>query len=170
MYRVSVQTASLNTRELRLQSVDFPTIRRGREKTRQTFPNLIPAFPQSPFLAFEFLNQNTALLTLKTFEDQPDLKFRVFIDSIFQDLTDKKASTLIIDLRMNSGGPSANATYLYSWLTDKLFRFVHSLEVTPAGLARLDRNPLKFTKNSAGNMVTSDSAYTAVPALFGLGL
>ncbi|RYY53746.1 MAG: hypothetical protein EOO09_16960 [Chitinophagaceae bacterium] len=156
-----------------LPATDFLTIQKRRKENSDRYPAILPAYPQQPFFSLLFLPDRKATLTLRTFEDQDGIQagnFREFVDSAFDEIVNTGVRDLIIDIRMNNGGPSANAAYLYSWLTEQSFPFVHSLELTPAGLARLQTNRLQFVKNRiTGNFTTMDTATTTVPALFGLG-
>ncbi len=62
----------------------------------------------------------TALLKLDDFQDLE--KIKLFADSAFSDLKNKKTSNLIIDLRNNLGGDSDVGDYLLQYLLDRPFR------------------------------------------------
>ncbi|MGN7987713.1 S41 family peptidase [Pedobacter sp. 22226] len=62
----------------------------------------------------------TALMKLDDFQDLE--KIKVFADSAFSDLNNKKTANLIIDLRGNLGGDSDVGDYLLQYLLNKPFR------------------------------------------------
>ena len=96
-------------------------------------------------LQLDFLQGNTALLTIKTFDDnrlsgkQP---FRDFLDASFKEIDSKKATKLIIDLRKNAGGTDAYGALLYSYLTSKPFKYFLSVESTTNKISLKDNSLL----------------------------
>lgn len=82
-------------------------------------------------LDLEFPKESIALLTIKTF-DQNKLagqkNFSHFLDTAFKQINAKKISNLIIDLRGNGGGEDKYGALLYSYLTNKPFRYYSSIE------------------------------------------
>lgn len=95
-------------------------------------------------LQLDFPQQNTALLTIKTFDDNRlggGENFRDFLDKSFTDLTAKKIDTLIIDLRGNAGGRDEYGALLYSYLAKRPFKYFSSIEST-SGRIPVDKNSL----------------------------
>ena len=75
-----------------------------------------------------------AVLTISTFSSeklrQTNESLVQFLDSTFRQLKANKTTTLIIDLRHNSGGDDKNGALLYSYLTSKPFKYFESIETT----------------------------------------
>lgn len=93
---------------------------------------------QSPFvrpakyLQLTYTTDNIAVLTLRTFFDDflqsTGENFQRFLDSAFDDMKVKKVTRLIIDIRRNQGGYDHNGEIVYSYLTQKPFRYYASQE------------------------------------------
>lgn len=84
-------------------------------------------------LQLDFPQNNTALLTIKTLDDSRLIgkqNFRDFLDTSFKEISSKRISNLIIDLRGNAGGTDDYGALLYSYLTNKSFRYFLSVEST----------------------------------------
>jgi C-terminal processing protease CtpA/Prc len=84
-------------------------------------------------LQLDFPEKNIALLTIKTFDDNRlarKLNFRNFLETSFKEINSREVSELIIDLRGNAGGTDAYGALLYSYLTNKPFKYFHSIEST----------------------------------------
>lgn len=84
-------------------------------------------------LQLDFPQDNTALLTIKTFDDNrlaEKQNFRDFLDTSFKEILLKRVSNLIIDLRGNAGGADAYGALLYSYLANKPFKYFASIEST----------------------------------------
>lgn len=111
----------------------FSVIKTKRSENQQKYPDLKSLFPQTPYLSFSIdAKQNIAILTIKWFQNdvlqEANQQFKPFIDSAFSEIKSKKIGNLIIDIRNNGGGESENASYLYSYLTNKQFRFLYAME------------------------------------------
>lgn len=56
-------------------------------------------------------------------------QFKTYIDSVFADIHQKKANTLILDLRNHAGGHNAYSDHLISYFADKPFRWFSSFQI-----------------------------------------
>ena len=84
-------------------------------------------------LQLDFPQNNTALLTIKTFDDNRLVgkqNFKDFLDASFKQINSKGISNLIIDLRGNAGGADGNGALLYSYLANKPFKYFSTIEST----------------------------------------
>lgn len=86
-------------------------------------------------LRLEFLSgPNTALITIKTFDkgsiSKADQDYKMFLEDAFQEIKEKNIQNLIIDLRYNGGGTDEYGSRLFSYLTDKPFRYFKSIETS----------------------------------------
>ncbi len=84
-------------------------------------------------LQLDFPQDNTALLTIKTFDDSRlgrKQNFKDFLDTSFKEIRSKKISNLIIDLRGNAGGDDEYGASLYSYLANKPFKYFSTIEST----------------------------------------
>jgi hypothetical protein len=88
----------------------------------------------SKYLSLTYAPGDVAVLTIKTFFDgylkQTGEDFKTFLDSAFNDIGNKKAAKLIIDIRRNQGGNDENGALLYAYLSQKPFKYYDSLETT----------------------------------------
>jgi hypothetical protein len=111
----------------------------GKTETKTLLPvNVgdLQCLPPKPaiqkYLSLDFLPNNTALLTIKSFgEDQfrsTSEDYKTFLASSFQQVSQKKIKNLIIDLRNNGGGDDEYGAWLYSYLSDKPFKYYASLQ------------------------------------------
>lgn len=95
----------------------------------------IPSMPQpSKYLTLEYKPDGVAVLTIRTllneYLDRTGEKFRDFLFSSFKDIGEKHVSKLIIDVRGNGGGEDTNGSLLFSYLTDRPFRYYVRLDKT----------------------------------------
>lgn len=95
----------------------------------------------SKYLQLEYNSGNVAVLTIGTFSSErlrhTNEDFVKFLQMTFKEVKNKKVKKLIIDLRNNSGGDDQYGALLYSYLTNKSFRYFASIE----------SNTRKFTMN-----------------------
>lgn len=138
-----------------------------RANTRKTYPLLKPLFPQPPYLSLSLEKEkSTAVLTVKWLQNDvlasSGEAFKPFIDSAFAAINKEGIQHLIIDIRNNDGGESANASYLYSYLSDKPFRFLYAMEATRTTYEADISTGIRYTKG-----ITVDTA-TNVGTFFGL--
>lgn len=90
-------------------------------------------FRNAKNLQLDFPENNIALLTIKTFDDRRlagNQDFSGFLDAAFKEINSRKISALIVDLRGNAGGADAYGALLYSYLTNKPFKYFRSIEST----------------------------------------
>jgi len=73
-----------------------------------------------------YLDDSTALIWISDFESSP-LKFKHYLDSVFENIRNKSINKLVIDLRYNSGGISENVLTLLSYLEDKPIRWAKKI-------------------------------------------
>jgi hypothetical protein len=95
-------------------------------------------------LELDFPQQNTALLTIKTFDDNRlggRENFQDFLDRSFTELNDKRMDNLVIDLRGTAGGRDEYGALLYSYLANGPFKYFFSIESTK-GQVRINENSL----------------------------
>ena len=74
---------------------------------------------------FEFLDDETALLTVNTFSTETSRnqkKFFKFLKKSFKEIKKKNTKNLIIDIRENTGGDDGNDMELASYLINKPFK------------------------------------------------
>ena len=95
----------------------------------------IPSMPQpSKYLSLEYKPEGVAVLTIRTllneYLDRTGEKFGDFLFNSFKDIREKHISKLIIDLRGNGGGQDTNGSLLFSYLTDRPFRYYERLDKT----------------------------------------
>ncbi|MFC2185746.1 S41 family peptidase [Fulvivirgaceae bacterium LMO-SS25] len=77
-------------------------------------------------LCLEVLNNNTALLTISSFNYYPWNNLSVFTDFIDKSMTEineKGVQNLIVDVRFNGGGSQQSAIHLLRYLVDKPFKY-----------------------------------------------
>ena len=114
-------------------------VKEGDTKTTVLQADILHNFVcQSPFvrpakyLQLSYPTDKIAVLTLRTFFDdflQPTGEnFQRFLDSAFNDIKVKSVKKLIIDIRRNQGGYDHNGEIVYSYLTQKPFRYYASQE------------------------------------------
>ncbi|WP_336515586.1 S41 family peptidase [Pollutibacter soli] len=131
--RLEILSESKNKFTRNIDALPFAVIRQNRAKNQKHFPAIKSLFVQEPFLSLSVDDQNkNAVLTIKWFQndvlESAGLMFKKFIDSAFSRINEVKVKNLIIDIRNNGGGESANAAYLYSWLSDRPFRFLYAMD------------------------------------------
>lgn len=73
------------------------------------------------------LNKEVGYLYLGHFDIEPS-EFETFIDATFAQLKTDRVSKLVIDIRDNPGGNTDTVSYLTSYIADKPFRLVSSLQ------------------------------------------
>lgn len=97
---------------------------------------------ESKLLSLQYPALNTAVLTIQTFSEEDLLNskfiFSAFLDSAFTDIKQKKINSLIIDLRGNGGGRDVYGALLYSFITDKSFRYYSKLQTSTKVLTKAE--------------------------------
>lgn len=98
-------------------------------------------------LDLSYPRPNTALLTIKTFDEQRlarnQLNFSAFLKQTFAELRDRKTGNLIIDLRGNAGGQDSYGPLLYSYLTDKAFTYFAAIQTADRKLTAAENSFMK---------------------------
>lgn len=156
-----------------IASQPFSVIKGKRNENQLRHPNLKSLFPQPPYLTLSIDNEEKlATLTIKWFQNdvlqEANEQFKPFIDSAFNEIKSKKINNLIIDIRNNGGGESENASYLYSYLTNKPFRFLYSMETNKINYSVDIKRGVKYTiVKGTGKYQTTDSS-TTYQQFFGL--
>jgi hypothetical protein len=155
-----------------ISALPFSTIRANRVKNQIDYPHIKPLFVQPPYLALSVKKeQQTAILTIKWFQDDvlesAGEKFKPFIDSAFLEINKAKIQHLIIDIRKNEGGQPENASYLYSYLTNKPFRFFQFLETNKKTYENDIKKGASYTYiKESGKYRTRDSSMAAKYSTF----
>ena len=90
-------------------------------------PRINPTNECQDNLCLNFKRQSSiAVLTIRSFAyyGSENLQiYKSFIDNSFKKILSKKIKNLIIDLRMNNGGPADTGIYLMQYLTDQPFTY-----------------------------------------------
>lgn len=101
-------------------------------------------------LDLSYPEKNVAVLTIRTFSQQvlteAGKDFDAFLDSSFRSIKQKDIRRLIIDLRGNGGGADVYGAHLYSFLTNKPFRYYQELETKERKLTSADHPNLALQK------------------------
>lgn len=96
-----------------------------------------PLITKKPLRLEIIKSRAAALLTLETFDDgaitEAGLDFSKFLDSSFRVIKFSKIKNLILDLRSNDGGNNYGGL-LYSYLSEKPFRFIDYIESSTSDL------------------------------------
>jgi C-terminal processing protease CtpA/Prc len=156
-----------------ITALPFSTIKVNRDKNKQMFPHLKALFPQPPYLTLTLdKGKQTGILTIKWFQNdvlqESGEQFKPFVDSAFTQIKRANIRNLIIDIRNNGGGESGNASYLYSYVTDKPFRFIYCIETSLKTYKDDSKLGVRYVFNkTSGKYRTSDST-AKFPQLFGL--
>jgi hypothetical protein len=94
---------------------------------------------------------NAAVYTIKSFNNQTlaknDQEFYAFTDSIFGDINTQGIGNLIIDLRGNMGGWTANGAHLFSYFINAPQAYINSVET------------VKYKDYSFAPIITSEPGY-----------
>lgn len=90
-------------------------------------PRINPNAECQDKLCLKFLEENsTAILTIRSFAYYGSDNFKIFksfIDESFKEILSNNTENLIIDLRMNNGGPADAGIYLLKYLMNKPFTY-----------------------------------------------
>ena len=108
-------------RTTQVPAITLATIQK-REKEREK-PKQLP-------IRLEYKDSSTALLTIDRFEIyKPEMDVKKFFRDTFWQINAKNIQHLIIDVRGNEGGVDRWGALLYSYLTDKPFRYYDYIKV-----------------------------------------
>lgn len=105
------------------------------------------------YLEFRYVNNNVALLTIKTFDKRrlnSGQNFGEFLNSVFEKLNLLSINNLIIDLRGNAGEDAEYGALLYSYLTSKRFGYFSSKTSTKENVT-YKKNPLLWLQKPQNN-------------------
>ncbi len=107
------------------------------------------------YLELHYEKGSTAVLTIRSFFDgflqQTKENFHSFLDSAFTDIRQKNVKKLIIDIRRNQGGNDNNGELLYSYLTDRPFRYYLSQETIKEKFSEKDHPNLQIQQPQKNN-------------------
>lgn len=99
----------------------------------QSHPTTVKRIPQLALNLKLYDNLNVGLFKINSFNNEYiehfGQDFTIYTDSVFQILQSKKVETLIIDLRGNTGGWTANGKHLFSYFIDKPMEYIQKVEV-----------------------------------------
>jgi hypothetical protein len=108
-----------------------------------------------PYLNLDFRHNDIAILTIKTFSrsrwEKANKDFYQFLKKAFEEIHQKNVKGLIIDLRDNNGGRDEYGSKLYSYLTDKPFKYYTSLQSTTKEFTSEYHTNLAIQKPSKDN-------------------
>lgn len=129
----------------------------------QVKPMISPNDTCQKSLCLEFIEEDTAKLTIRTFNyyGKKSKVFEDFVDDSFGEIKRRKPKRLIIDVRGNGGGNSFSAAYLLAHIATKTFTFYK--ENAP-GAERLKQPINPYPNAFSGNVFVitdgSDSSST----------
>jgi C-terminal processing protease CtpA/Prc len=107
-------------------------------------------FQNRDLLGLSYTGKNVAILTIKTFSRQVLMEakkdFALFLDSSFREIKQKGINRLIIDLRGNGGGADVYGAHLYSYLTNKPFKYYKEVATKERKLTSADHPNLSIQK------------------------
>ena len=95
------------------------------------------------YFQLRFTDDSIAILKLENFWHK---SFKPFIDNAFEQMARNNTRTLIIDLRDNRGGNDDNGVYLYSYISDKPFKYYSRME-TRLGPNQQNIPCMEYVKN-----------------------
>jgi hypothetical protein len=96
----------------------------------------------APLLELTFPDEATALLTIRSFWfESRQVNFERFLRDTFSEIAARDVERLVIDLRDNEGGKDAYGALLFSYLTDRPFRYYDRITVT-------QRRPFSFREHA----------------------
>ena len=158
-----------------VSALPFSAISVNRVKNQLLYPHLKPLFSQSPYLTLALNKEKqTAILTIKWFQNDvlqsSGKQFKSFIDSAFTEINKVSVKNLIIDIRNNGGGESENASYLYSYLTDKPFRFLYCMETNQKTYEDDKKRDIKYAFRKDTRKYRTVDSSTKSSQFFGLNI
>jgi C-terminal processing protease CtpA/Prc len=174
-FKIKFQINGKQEKIKQISALSFSAIKENRKKRSQSFPRLQSLFIQPSFLDLSIDSaEKTALLTIKTFEDdvlaEAGTAFNSFVDSAFIKIERAGVSSLIIDIRSNEGGTSAHASYLYSYLTNRPFSFLNYMEASRKTFLEDVKQGIAYAYNSESNNFRTRDSSAAIkrPRFYGL--
>jgi hypothetical protein len=161
-----------------LRSITLPALHLEEmqriSKKRKGYRDL--RLPKEKPLQFELSSDNTAILSIHSFDGRDigsaHQHYRSVLRQAFDTIKYRGVNDLIIDLRNNGGGDDDNGWFLYSFLTDSVFRYYDRVEVASGKrfsfLKHTNRPPclnlfhLFVKKDSAGRYIWTHGHYTQI--------
>ncbi|NOQ75055.1 MAG: hypothetical protein GQ574_23785 [Crocinitomix sp.] len=96
-------------------------------------------------------SSNTATYTIQSFSNevinQDGQDFYAFTDSVFKELNEQNSANIIIDIRGNTGGWTANGAHLFSYFIDEPQAYINQIETK------------KYEDYSFEPLITSQAGY-----------
>lgn len=153
----------------------FSMIRQNRTRNQAKHPNLRSLFPQPPYLSLTINGQqHAAVMTIRWFQNDvlqgANESFKPFIDSAFNIIQTHRIDHLVIDIRNNGGGESGNASYLYAWLTQRPFRFLHAMEANEKTYMDDVKRSIKYQPATDTHKYQTADSTTQYQQLFGFNV
>jgi C-terminal processing protease CtpA/Prc len=151
----------------------FSIIRQRRAKNQINYPKLKSLFAEPPYLGLAIITgQDVARLTVKWFQNDvlqtSNESFKSFNDSAFSEIQSRKINNLIIDIRNNGGGESENASYLFSYLADKPFRFLYAMDTNEKNYLKDVQRGVRYKPSERRDRFQTSDSTTKLDQFFGL--
>jgi hypothetical protein len=118
---IEVEKTNGRRETLHLQPVSLATIRYGMKQEQRQEPNFSLSFPE----------KDVAIMKIHAFYPLSENdNYKEFLKESFRQIHTNNTEHLILDLRNNEGGNDRWGALLYSYLTDKKFRYYKELQLS----------------------------------------
>ncbi|MDJ1468200.1 S41 family peptidase [Xanthocytophaga flava] len=123
-------------------------------------------------------DKKTAILTITSFDNEElrkqNIRLKQFLKDSFDKLASNNISSLVLDIRQNTGGDEGNEDLLLSYLVDKPYRKYQSVSINPPDYSFLEytylangRKARKFRKSLQNEFsLDSNHVYTRKDGFF----